>query len=481
MSPKSPLHGVGPLAVAVLLSWGEARSQDSAAPQSGDAAALAASDGPAALHSARRSRLQVVGCYLTRPETLPGDVGYLESLANRYAARGVRVVVVARGPAAAGVERLHACDVVCADAFCAEPAWRQHLVADGGRITLSVDEGPVVFSGSPGCGLADALDRALSHTQDADGQRRARMWRARLCASYDDLDSSATIRLLTPMVARYPRDGLLQALLYLTLATKANDQEAARASRIRAVDAMSGSPRPLAVFADLALRGDPSRGELSSDLRPALEIAAARTPEDPVVLLALLGALVAERDARAVGRLAMISRTAVSSTIEGCLGYAMTLAGAETPEVHRYLAESAIEQAERLGADARSLAGARYVVTLRCAADEHAAAKLLDAYLNAQDDLYSENNDAWRWLTDLGTLGRYDLFAAGLITQLLKDRPAMDYFELDTAALAMFRVGRLAEAIELQGCALQQGGEQEAAYRARLARYLSFRQPVAGR
>ena len=64
------------------------------------------------------------------------------------------------------------------------------------------------------------------------------------------------------------------------------------------------------------------------------------------MLLALLRALVVERDGRAVGRLAMVSRAAVSRTAGGCLDFAMTLAGAETPEVHRYLVESALEQAE---------------------------------------------------------------------------------------------------------------------------------------
>ena len=110
-----------------------------------------------------------------------------------------------------------------------------------------------------------------------------------------------------------------------------------------------------------------------------------------------------------------------------------------------------------------------------------AAAELLEAYLKEQDDIYTRNNDAWGLLTDLETLGRFDLFAAGLIAPLLEDCAAMDYFELDTAALAMFRVGRLAEAVELQGSALQQGGRQEAAYRARMAYYRSYRQPVAGR
>jgi hypothetical protein len=74
-------------------------------------------------------------------------------------------------------------------------------------------------------------------------------------------------------------------------------------------------------------------------------------------------------------------------------------------------------------------------------------------------------------------MGRYDWFAAGLVEELLGGSAALDYFELDTAALAMFLVGRVTEAVDYQRAALREGGREEAAYRDRLARYEAFAAP----
>ena len=107
--------------------------------------------------------------------------------------------------------------------------------------------------------------------------------------------------------------------------------------------------------------------------------------------------------------------------------------------------------------------------SIACSAD----AALAD-YLAGQGELYGHNNDAWYFLTGLATAGRFDWFAVGLVECLLVDQAAMDYFELDTAALAMFLVGRAGEAVRLQEAALAQGGRLEAAYRDRLARYKAY-------
>ena len=124
-----------------------------------------------------------------------------------------------------------------------------------------------------------------------------------------------------------------------------------------------------------------------------------------------------------------------------------------------------------MGAPERLVAASRYVVALRCAEDRAAARAHLDRYLGAQDELYGLNNDAWALLTEMDTMGRFDWFAVGLVERMLEDRGAMSYFEFDTAALAMFLVGRVSDAVELQETALKQGGRQEAAYRDRLVRY----------
>ena len=109
-----------------------------------------------------------------------------------------------------------------------------------------------------------------------------------------------------------------------------------------------------------------------------------------------------------------------------------------------------------------------------CIRDSSGADAVLAGYLADRGALYSHNNDAWSFLTGLATAARFDWFAVGLVECLLVDEAAMDYFELDTAALAMFLVGRAEEAVGLQEAALAQGGSLEAAYRDRLARYKAY-------
>ncbi len=54
---------------------------------------------------------------------------------------------------------------------------------------------------------------------------------------------------------------------------------------------------------------------------------------------------------------------------------------------------------------------------------------------------------------------------------MLEQKEGMDYFEFDTAALAMFLVGRFAEAVSLQETAIEKGGKGNPEYTERLNRY----------
>ena len=420
------------------------------------------------------ARLTVVAFYRGRPELLAGDVGYLDTLAHRYGDQGVQFVVVLATRDGPGAGLLDRC-VLVDDGGLGETEWCHLSPSEPCNLVAVDQDGVVVFVGAPGCGLQDMIERALSDRSDPDYEERVGRWRVQLAENYDDLASGPTIDLLAPMVEQSPRDGLLTGLLYLTYATKADDLVAARALRKRAITAMADAPRALAVFADLALRGDPRRREVWVDLLPALERVAPAALDDPLVQLALLRARVADRDHRAAGRLAMTCRKVACATAAGCLDFAMLLAQDELPMVHRDLAESAVSRAKELGGDARLVAAARHIVALRCAEDGAAAAQLMDRYVLSQQELYSVNNDAWAFLTELPTMGRYDWFAVGLVERLLEDPVAMDYFEFDTAALAMFLVGRLGDAIDLQESAIDQGGLQEAAYLERLARYEAYR------
>lgn len=420
-------------------------------------------------------RLTVVAFYGKLPHLLAGDVDYLESLAQRYREHGLRVLVVASSADLEGIERVELATVVVDTDGHTEKEWLRVAPAHHRNLVAVDQDGTVLFYGAPGCGVADLLQRELVDKPDREYEERARAWRMQLVESYDDLAGAPTVELLAPLAERSPCDGLLNGLLYLTYATKANDMEAARRLRRRAIRAMADAPRALAVFADLALRGDPRRPEVWEELRPALEAAGPKAPQDPFVQLALLRSQVATGDGRAAGRQAMLCRKMVVATADGCLDFAMLLAQAETPMIHRDLAQAAVARARKLGGDPRLVDAAEFVVALRCAEDAKRSRKLLSAYIGRQDEFYGLNNDAWYFLTQLPTMGRYDWFSVGLVERLLEDRAGMDYFEFDTAALAMFLVGRVEDAIALQKTALKQGGNQEAEYRDRLRRYQAYR------
>jgi hypothetical protein len=66
----------------------------------------------------------------------------------------------------------------------------------------------------------------------------------------------------------------------------------------------------------------------------------------------------------------------------------------------------------------------------------------------------------------------------GLVERMLEERDSMEYFEFDTAALAMFLVGRITDAVELQELALKKGGKGIAEYEERLARYKAHVSPA---
>jgi len=417
------------------------------------------------------SACTVWGFYSQLPHLLAADGDYLAYLQKRYAARGVRVVAAVKDEAAAGLDRWSGCAAVVDDAARTEMAWANVNAQSRTNIVVLDAAGKLAFVGRPGAGLVDAIEHVLAGEDDPVAAARARGTRLLLPGMFDDATGKDTVAKLRPLVRFAPRDGLLNGLLYLTLRTKSNDADGAQQHLAAAVKQLAEEPRPLAVFADLVLRGDARRASVVATLRPPLKNAAALAKHDPVVQLAYLRVLIMAGDGRESGRQAMRIRKRVTNTAAGCLDYAMLLARDENPQIHADLATLTLNKAEKLSADPRLLAAARYIVALRCAQDEPAAKKVMTVYLKDQDMRVGLNNDSWYFMTQLPTMGRFDWFAVGLVERMLEERDAMDYFEFDTAALAMFLVGRVADAVELQEEALKKGATVPAEYEERLARY----------
>jgi hypothetical protein len=405
-----------------------------------------------------------------------GDGGYLADLQRRHGERGLVVVGVVGDAATPGGERWVGCRLALDEGAAVAIAW-QLAPAPSANLVLLDAAGRVAFVGTAGAGLCDAIESVLSGRREPGRDRQVADLRLELPAGFDDLTAAAAEHLL-PAVAHAPADGLLQGLLYLVQATKASDLVAALATARAAVTRMAGESRPLAVFADLALRGDPRRPELCQLLREPLQAAAQAQPHDPVVQLALLRVLVQLGLDREVGRVAMRSRKLVTVVPDHALDFASLLTLDGNAAAHRDLATLAVDAAERLQAMPRLVTAARYGIAVRCAQDRDAQKQLLDEYLKDTDMRVSINNDCWYLMTELGTMGRFDVFAAGLAERMLEQREGMDYFEFDTAALAMFLAGRGDEAIELQQEAIKKGGNGNPEYTERLARYQQAKAPA---
>lgn len=400
---------------------------------------------------------------------LAADAPYLAGLEKRFAAQGLCVVAVVTDAEAPSLDAWSGCRVGLADDqevvawLGADPPLQPIVVLDR--------KGVVVFRGTAASGLVDAIQAVLNGAVDPERERLAATHRVMLPATLDDVPAAAARSACEEALAHAPRDGFLLGLLYLTAAQKEVDAAAARRVRDRALRDLAAESRPLAVFADLALRGDPRSSDLPAEVVQRLQPFVGEAPTDTPLQLAYLRALVLAGNGREVGRHAMRMQKNVLASPEHCLDLVSILSMDRDAVVHHDLAARALARAEASGAPARLVAAARYGMLLRCAEDPAGARNLLSTYLGDVELRSQINNDCWYLMTELPTMGRYDWFAAGLAGRMLEQRDAMDYFEFDTAAMAMFQVGKVAEAVELQQTAIARGGQGNPQYEERLQRY----------
>ncbi|MBL9078933.1 MAG: hypothetical protein JNL08_15610 [Planctomycetes bacterium] len=406
-----------------------------------------------------------------RPAMLVEDAGYLRGLQQRFGARGfVVVAVVGDLPADrdAVAKAWDGCRIVLDQDGSVSSAWLGRDTAPWNVVLLD-RQGMVAFVGTSDAGLVDVIEPVLDGKPRLDGERVAFSLRAEIQAGYDDLDGDDLVRQLDRLLQHAPHDGIAHGLRYVTEIQKRLAPDAAQQARTAALLQLAAEPRPLAAFADLALRCDPHGDGLAAALLEPLAAAVKAVPDDTVVRLAHLRASVLVGDSREVGRAAMRMQKAVLRSADACLDFVAVLATDKDAVVHRDLAQRTLARAEQLGANPRLLAAARYAAAVRCQEDAAAAKRLMDEYLG-DDGAANLNNDCWYLMTDLATMGRFDWFAHGLAERMLAQRDAMQSHEFDTAALAMFQVGRVADAIELQQTAIAKGGNGPD-YRMRLQRY----------
>lgn len=406
------------------------------------------------------------------------DVEWLRLLQQRHEAKGLRAaIVLEHAPRDGEAKWLEGIP------FAVDPvgSLRERSIGEGERGNVALfANGQAIGIGSPQHGFAAGVAAFVDGRYD-DGRELAahRDWmQAR--EEYADQLAAEAVKSLQRLVERRPDDGRRHALLFLCQWQKANDRAAAAATAAAAVARFAEDARSLAAFADLALRATGRDAEFARTLLEPLQAAAERSHGDPSVQLVRLRALVQAGESREVGRLAHGLARRVLSSSSKALQFAEILSSDAEPEVHLELCTRALEAASKFGGEDRALLAVRYLVALRCQRDAKAARELAVDATEREPGRVSVNNEVWRWLVAVDETGRFDELAVAMVERMLEQREALEFFECDTAAMAMARVGRLHEAVELQRLAIQRGGEQPV-YQERLEAYQRAARPAAPR
>jgi hypothetical protein len=266
-----------------------------------------------------------------------------------------------------------------------------------------------------------------------------------------------------------PGDGFAYGSWWLAEREKRVDEDAATRVLNLALEQLQDRPRPLAEFCEMVLLSKPYRRQIAE--RMVVPLArAAESGDHPDQLVHLRCCVMAARS-RDVGRLSHKLFLRAEAVPAAALRYVETLLHDTPAAIHVDLCERMLSRIDMSSLPARQLLATRHLLRLRGHEDRTSARALLQEFLESIGGRASWNNVAWELMTDFGTRGRHDELALALVERMLEERASMDYFEFDTAAMAVFLADRADEAVELQQVAMHRGGQLNARYAERLLRY----------
>jgi len=272
------------------------------------------------------------------------------------------------------------------------------------------------------------------------------------------------------LVRAWPRCGRARALAVLEPWWCRGDLEAAQKAFDEGTRALASEAVPMGSFADLVLRGDHQSPEIARTLAVLLGQVAAAAPDGVFTQLVYLRALLRTGQDRLAGRLLGKLHKRLEGRPTDQLVFAETLMDGPTPAAFRDLAEQAIAAAKKGGGNPRWCVAARHKVLVRCG-DTEGAEKLMVEYRGGGAVQNSLNNDAWYMIVRPETMGRFDTFALAQCEEMQRSEgEALSFGSKDTVALALFRNGKIQEAVDLQTAAAA-ANNQAAVYLGRLTRY----------
>lgn len=387
---------------------------------------------------------------------------YLADLQSRFGDRGVRIVVVGAGAAAAAAKSPgHSIAELAQDEAEVPPfaVWSALAPAQ-------TPAEPVAWNELDGA--VDRIEAALSDRGDANIAGSEELLASLLQSLGDGGDYGAGVE---QVVAALPKSGRAHAAAVLFQWWCKGDYQAARAAVDAALKALAGEAVPLCVFADMALRGDRTDPTIAKALAMALAPVAAGAPDGLFTQLVYLRALVRAGQDRLAGRIAATLPKRLAGKPWEQLVFAEALMEAADPKPFRDIAELQIREAESGGADRRFVYGAKHKVLVRCGVAPERCDELAREYRGSDVFSSSLNNDAWYMVTLQPTMGRFDTLALAQAQEMQRQEgDRMDHGNRDTVALVLFLNGQVEAAVELQTAAAR-GSNNDPEYVGRLTRF----------
>jgi len=388
---------------------------------------------------------------------------YLEDLAVRWRDKGVAVGIVL--PAAHAKAVASAAPKITVAAFVDEqpaelgvgPSSMTCLMGAGGRTTY--------------LGNIDGIVDVVTHVLENGTADPYANFEVQLMSLLNNVaDGGQFAKQVEQCLKAFPHSGRAHAAKVLLHWWCEGDLDAAREAIDAGINALANDAVPMAIFADLVLRGDRNDPRNARKLVMAMAPVAAGAPDGVFTQLVYLRALLLAGQDRLAGRIVAKLQKKVQGDTFHQLVFAETLMEAETPAAFRDLAVRSIDAAKADGVYLKWSYAARHKVLARCG-EQQAADKLAAEYRKSDAGNNGLNNDAWYLIVQPPTMGRFDTLAGAQAEEMLRvEGDGIDYGNKDTVALAMFVNGKIERAVELQDEATKAGGNQPE-YVGRLTRF----------
>lgn len=272
--------------------------------------------------------------------------------------------------------------------------------------------------------------------------------------SYHIGDGPAVPELSAQLVVHMPNCGRARAYRCIDDIWNRADRTLARSDAAAAIAALAADAWSLTVCCDLVLRSDPHEHATAQRIATAMQAIVAASPHATNAWLVWLRA--AQRCApETVTGIDFAARLLeLADRPDQRLELVEILADAADPAPFAAAMVATLAELEQAGVDRRTLLATRAKVAQRAAVDPDEVAACLRE-LAAPGSAPARNKVAWELLTQLPTMGRFDSVALALAEGLRRADGSLRPDHQDTLAVALYGVGRIAEAITCETAVIE--------------------------